>query len=285
MIRKTQTITGETLIPPQAVISLYRREIVNMVIEMIKDYRPLLALFSEKHDQMAMDDNTWITTDMEKRLDKLGKKWRDAFEEFAQNKSKRMVQKVLKQSDLQIKRVLRDWFAQKRWQLIPDTIPVQMQQTIKAHVAENVSLITSIATQYHERITGAVYRAITGVGTYRQLQRDFIKFGNMSSRRAKLVASDQVHKTFITLSARRMASLGIKRFMWKHGHSKEPRPYHIRFWDGQSGKNDGHPNGLNGFIFTLENPPVINEKTGEHGLPGRLPYCSCRMAPVFDDAE
>lgn len=261
---------------------MYGREISGMVALMIKDYRQLLGLYNDKQGQLAMDAETWLTTDMEKRLAKLGKKWAEIFAAFAADKSKRMVAKVLKLSDMQLKSALKDFYADKRWELIAGTIPTPMQQTIKAHVADNVALIKSVAQQYHERITGAVYRAITGEGSFGQLRRDFIKYGNMSSRRAKLIASDQVHKTFTTLAARRMASLGIAKYKWVHGHSKEPRPYHAEMWDGVSGKKDGHPNGLNGFIFTLENPPIINEKTGERGLPGRLPFCSCRLAPVLE---
>lgn len=215
----------------------------------------------------------------------MGKQWADKFKEFAQKVSKSMILKVLRSSNLQIKTALRDYFAQKKWELIGDNIPVPMQQTMKAHVAENVNLITSIANQYHERITGSVYRAISGDGSFGELKRDFIKYGGMSSRRAKGIASDQVHKAFVTLSARRMASLGIEKVRWIHGHPKEPRPYHARHWDGKSGIKDGRPNGLDGYIFSLDNPPIINEKTGERGLPGRLPFCSCSFEPVIAEFE
>ena len=282
MARHQQTAVGGTLVPPQAIIRTYSREIVGMVNDMIKEYRELLTVYKNKQGQMAMDaDTSWLSTDMERRLRRLGNKWYDAFEQFAEDKSKVMVLKVLKNSDLQLKSILKDWLATKRWELIADTIPTPIRQTMKAHVAENVSLIKSIAQQYHERISGAVYRAITGEGSLNQLRRDFTKYSNMSTRRAKLIASDQIHKTFTTLAARRMASVGITRYKWIHGHSHEPRAYHIRPWNGKPAP-DGRPNGLNGYIFSLEEPPVIDERTGERGLPARLPFCSCRMAPVFD---
>lgn len=283
MVVQRRTIAGTKLIPPRAIIDAYGREIARMVRDMIKDYRNLLVLYKDKHYQVAMDaDNSWLTTEVQERLDKLGREWSDKFKEFAKRESKSMVLKTLRNSDLQIKSALKDYFSKKKWELIGLTIPVPMQQVIKAHVAENVSLITSIAQQYHERIAGSIYRAITGDGAFNQVKRDFIKYSGMSSRRAKLIASDQVHKTFVTLSARRLQNLGINKVRWVHGHSKEPRPYHIRPWDGISGKRDGRPNGLNGFIFDLSNPPVINEKTGEHGLPSRLPFCSCSMEPVLE---
>lgn len=286
MATRARVYTGQALRPPRAVIDLYGREIVRMVRDMIKSYQDLLTLYRDKSYQVSMDsDSSWLVTDVDARLKKLGKEWEEKFKLFAQLESKKMVLKVLKSSNLQLKTALRDYFAQKKWELIGEKIPVAMQQTMKAHVAENVSLITSIANQYHERIAGSVYRAISGDGSFGQLKRDFMKYSSMSSRRAKLIASDQVHKAFVTLSARRLTSLGIEKVRWVHGHPKEPRPYHARAWDGVSGLKDGHPNGLDGYVFSLDNPPVIDERTGERGLPSRLCYCSCSFEPVIAEFE
>ena len=113
----------------------------------------------------------------------------------------------------------------------------------------------------------------------------FISADNFEALIRAASSSSPAVNFFNTLSARRMASVGINKVRWIHGFPKEPRPYHARVWDGKSGKKDGHPNGLNGFIFSLDNPPIIDEKTGERGLPGRLPFCSCRMEPVIDEYE
>lgn len=275
-----------TLVPPVAIQRVYGRKIAAIVRDMIKSYQPLLDLYKSKSPQMAMDaDGAWLSTDVEKLLKKLQSYWDNYLDENAQKIAKDMINKVLRNSNLQVQNALKNYIAKERWELIRDKIPVPMQQAIKSHIAENVSLIKSVANQYHERIAGAIYRAITGTGTLTNLRREFLKYGKMSERRAKLITSDQVNKVFNTLSARRMASVGINKVRWIHGFPKEPRPYHARVWDGKSGKKDGHPNGLNGFIFSLDNPPIIDEKTGERGLPGRLPFCSCRMEPVIDEYE
>ena len=54
--------------------------------------------------------------------------------------------------------------------------------------------------------------------------------------------------------------------------SKEPRPHHIT----------EAPNGLNHGIFDLDDPPIIDPRTGERGYPGQLPYCRCVMCAVVD---
>ena len=154
---------------------------------------------------------------------------------------------------------------------------------MKASIQENVALIKSLPLQYEERVRGAVYRAVAGGGTLKSLKKELMKYAGMEERRAKLVAGDQTHKAFVSIAAKRMESVGVKKYMWVHTlMGKTHRPYHLRKWDGVSGKKNGHPNGLNGFIFDIHNLPIIEEKTGERGLPGQLPFCHCKLAPVID---
>lgn len=276
-----KNIVGNTLIPPQAIIRAYARELRSMVHQMIKAYRPLITIYKEKRDQMAFDarEGEWLTTAVEERLNKLGKEWADKFREFAQAKSKTMVLKVLRNSDLQVKQALKDYFSQKKWELIGESIPVPMQQVMKASIANNVSLITSIAIQYHQQVSGALYRAIAGQGTLEELQTEFFKYSNLSYRRTKNICNNEIHKAFTQLAAQRMNDVGITKVKWVHDSPETPRPFHIRQWDGHSHGNS--LNGLNGYIFELSNPPLIDPKTGRHGLPADLYGCKCRLAPVL----
>ena len=66
-----------------------------------------------------------------------------------------------------------------------------------------------------------------------------------------------------------MQGLGVKKFKWLHSMGgKEPRPL--------------HKNVLNGNVYSFDDPPVIDERTGERGLPGVLINCRCRMLPVIE---
>lgn len=278
-------VINKAFVPPYAVEMAYRNAIMGLIKDMIKDYRVLFGIYKDKKDQIAMDDGTWLTTDVQKRLDKLGKKWEERFKVFAEGKSPEMVKKVLKSTDLQLKSILKDYFADVRFELLD--MPVALKQVINAHVAENVSLIKSIAPQYLDRVQGALSRAITGSGSLKQLEMEVAKYSRKELSRAKLIAHDQIHKVFNTMVARRCNQLGIQKMQWYHSHAgKEPRPYHIRKWDGVSGIKDGHPNGLNGFIFDLGHLPVIQEEDAKHkeirGLPAQLVNCRCFMKPVIE---
>jgi SPP1 gp7 family putative phage head morphogenesis protein len=72
----------------------------------------------------------------------------------------------------------------------------------------------------------------------------------------------------------RMKKAGVTKFMWLHSAGgKVPRPLHI--------------DELNGNIYSLDDPPIIDEKTGIRGLPGTIYNCRCVMVPIieFDEPE
>ena len=230
----------------------------------------------------------WLTTDIQDRLELLGKKWEERFAVWAENQSPRVVKRVLKTSDTQIKRALIHFYSGERLELIGQVIPTPLKQSMKMHIIENVSLIKSVQSQYHERIVGAVSRSITNAGSIKSLTEEIYKYGDMSMRRANLIALDQTRKMYSNLTIRRFEQVGITKVKWLHTHKKETaRPYHIRQWDGVSGLKDGHPNGLNGFIFDIDKPPVIQEATKTQpeirGYPAQLPFCQCVMRAIIEE--
>ena len=40
---------------------------------------------------------------------------------------------------------------------------------------------------------------------------------------------------------------------------------------------------LNGKIFSWDNPPIIDERTGERGNPAEAYNCRCKAIPIIDD--
>lgn len=273
------------LVPPMIIARKYAGELLRLVHEMVIDYWSVVNIYKDKRGQLV-EDATWGINDLDDRLNKLDKKWQERFREYAKENSPKVVEKVLRQTDLQLKETLKDWFAEKRFMLFDRVIPNPLRQVMKASIEENVNYISDLPARYSNRVRGAVYRVVTSSGTLKDLKMSLRKYAGMSERHAKLVASDQINKAFNAMAMHRMAEAGITKYMWTYTYaSKTPRDYHKRRWDGQSGKKDGHPNGLNGFIFEKGHNPVIDEKTGETGLPGQLPYCRCKLSPVitFED--
>ena len=155
-------------------------------------------------------------------------------------------------------------------------------QTARRIVRENVSLIRSIPhldiIKAEQKILG-YFRLKT---TREQLARYFYKIaqGAISSERAKFIADDQINKATERMLVEKWRKNGITMVRWVHSGMDEPRPYHREKWNGKSGLFDRRPNGLNGFVFPIDFPPVINKHTGERGYPGQLPNCHCHLEPV-----
>jgi SPP1 gp7 family putative phage head morphogenesis protein len=145
-------------------------------------------------------------------------------------------------------------------------------EVTKAAIKQNVALIKSIPAKYFEQIESAVMRSIqTGKGL-KDLQPEIQKIGKVSKDRAALIARDQTAKATTAINKARMSGLGIRKFEWLHSAGeKHPRELHIT----------PAPAGLNHGIFEIDNPPIIDERTGERGLPGQLINCKCRMVPVI----
>lgn len=146
---------------------------------------------------------------------------------------------------------------------------------MKASIANNVALIKSIPQEYFTKLQGEVFTSIQQGQGLKDVLGAVEHLGRVTHTRARLIARDQTSKATTSLNEARMKALGVKEFEWLHsagGH--EPRPLHIGT--------------LNHKIFRFDDLPIIDEHTGERGLPGQLINCRCRMIPVIkfgtDDA-
>lgn len=137
----------------------------------------------------------------------------------------------------------------------------------KASVAENVGLIKSIASEYLTKVQGAVMRSITTGNGLQDLVPALEQYEGQTHRRARNIALDQTRKVYNSVNKGRMQAIGIKKFQWHHSAGgANPREDHIEM-DGQ--------------IYSFDALPVIDQRTGERGIPGQAPNCRCTMSPVF----
>ena len=174
--------------------------------------------------------------------------------------------------------------AQKRFRLEINakTDKLELSQFEDA-IEDNVNLIKTIPAKYFDKIGKAVELRTVGKMTRGALVKRIKELGNVTQRRAELIADDQTAKVTERMMLQRCRNAGIKRVMWVHSSiSMHPRDYHKTRWDGHTGKFNGKPNGLNGYIFNIDNPPVIDKKTGERGYPAELINCRCFLTPVIE---
>lgn len=147
-------------------------------------------------------------------------------------------------------------------------ITPDMAEVLNASIVENVSLIKSISIEYLGGVQQAVMRSITTGRGLADLQPYLEKHKGITERRARMIALDQTRKAYNNLNRGRLEKLGLTKFEWRHtSGSKHPRPLHIRY---------------NGKIFSFDDLPIIDENTGERGIPGQAINCRCRIRPVIE---
>lgn len=146
-----------------------------------------------------------------------------------------------------------------------------LSEIVKSIVAENVSLIKSVADVYLSNVQKAVLRSITFGKGLSELVPQLQKFQGMTERHAENLALDQTRKAYNSINKARMEKVGVKKFKWLHsGGGQKPRQDHID---------------MNGNIYSFDDLPVIDKNTGERGIPGQAINCRCRMSPVIEFNE
>ena len=146
-------------------------------------------------------------------------------------------------------------------------------------ISDFVSLIKTIPPDLHPRIERYIVRVFNGTADREGLIRYLHDNCGVSEARARMIADDQIAKAAERMRVEKWRSHGKDYVRWVHAGASDPRDYHLRDWDGISGA-DGRPNGLNGFVFELSNPPVIDLVTGERGYPAQLVNCHCYLEPI-----
>lgn len=152
-----------------------------------------------------------------------------------------------------------------------------LEHLLRSRIGDNVDLITRIPQEYLTKVKADVYASIApgGAGLKDLIPVMEERYGE-AKRWARQVAMDQTRKAYSDINVERCHTVGVTKAEWIHTMgSNKPRIYHMT----------RAPAGLNGLIFELKNPPVIDLKTGERGLPGHAYFCHCTMRPIVSFAE
>ena len=108
--------------------------------------------------------------------------------------------------------------------------------------------------------------AIDGKGTKSIAEYIQHEFG-VSARHAKFLARNESAMATTSYLESKYKDEGMTEFKWHTNLDGRERPLHRE---------------LNGKIFRFDNPPIIDERTGEKGLPAQTYNCRCTMSPVIN---
>lgn len=264
--RGSHTFEGRPLSPPDVVEAKLHAALQRMTEEMTRaTVRELVRLYRAPEAPMAMDAS--FTSMAAKLVRKLTEKFTALFTDKAGGLASAWANGINRQAAVGLGQSLKE--VSGGVTLKTDVVSGAVGDVVKASIKQNVALIKSIPREYFLEIEGEVMRSIQSGKGMADLQPYLEKRGDITKKRAALIARDQTSKATTAINTARMQGLGVKKFKWLHSMGgKEPRPL--------------HKNMLNGKVFSFDDPPVIDERTGEKGLPGQLINCRCRMVPVMD---
>lgn len=268
--RKPDLIKGEAINPSAAVASRYYEKLKAIIDQMTDETeRHIKNLFKEEHakEYFAMDAS--ISSQARILTNALFKRFTLSFAAKAKPIAESFADQANSASSTQVHSSIKELSG--GLSLATANLDGQLKDMLSATITENVGLIKSIPQEYLTAVQGAVMRSITQGNGLQDLVPFLEKHKEITLRRAQLIALDQNRKAMNNLSKGRMQNLGLKKFMWLHtGGSQEPRKLHQEY---------------NGNVFSFDDLPVIDERTGERGIPGTAINCRCRMKPViqFDD--
>jgi SPP1 gp7 family putative phage head morphogenesis protein len=269
---RSATMQGTPLIPPQEAERLYRtamqKAIERMTNSYAKELRKTIKPFTTAQDGVAMDANLGGQLDL--MFGRLNKHWGAVFGKFARKLAKTTVERVDRLSKRRLDQSLKELSGGLT--IKTPELPKSMISTLQAATARNVGLIKSIQSKFHDQIAQEV---LNNIGDQQSVFENAKKLvdrvyfhGETTEERARLIARDQVSKMSSEMSAARARSAGITKFKWRHsGGSADPRKLHLEY---------------NNQIFSYDDLPVIDERTGEKGLPGQAINCRCVAIPIIE---
>src|SRR5246127_4742833 len=263
---KVETLRGGPLVVPGAIASdYYRRQeavIARMEREVQREVRKLFTAFAADSADEAYAEDASIASQARILANALRKKWNRVFADIAPKWAEDMTTRTDRSSAQTLGVSLKEMSGQ--FTLKTDVLTGELREVLSATVTENVALIKRVPEKYLNNVEGAVMRSIqTGQGLA-DLVPHLHTYDVQVRNWAKNVALDQTRKCYNGINKGRMEALGVQEYEWLHsGGSNHPREYHRDELDGK--------------IFRFDDPPIIDKRTGERGIPGQLPYCRCTM--------
>ncbi len=270
--RKRATLVGTRLNYNAAQQYKYVAALEDMVKQMVEETnKSYLKLFKSPEAKQYFAQDSSIASLARILANHLAKKFNLLFSKKGKVLAEKMVKGAKKTSDTTLHESIKKLTGGMT--LSTKVLTSTMKDVMTASVAENVALIKSIASEYQQKVQGQVMRSITTGNGLKDLIPALERYQGITERRAKNIALDQTRKAYSSLNKAGMLNVGLREFEWAHsGGGRDPREDHIAM-DGQ--------------IYSFDNLPVIDQRTGTTGIPGQAPNCKCTMIPVvrFDEGQ
>ncbi len=247
--------------PNAGIEANYRRRLQALISQMQRSYLYWLrAQYRATPPRLATDASP--AAELQKELKRLGLQWEKRFDKAAEELGKYFAKSASKRSDAALRSILKKGGWSVRFKMTAG-----MRDIVDATVHENVSLIKSIANQYHTEVEGLVMRSVTAGRDLGALTKELEKRYGITRRRAALIALTQNNMATSAFQRVRQLELGISKAVWLHSHAaRDPRKTHLanngKVYDIKTGWFDPDP------------------KVRRYIWPGQLIYCKCQSKAI-----
>ncbi|MBB3808766.1 phage minor head protein [Pseudochelatococcus contaminans] len=138
-------------------------------------------------------------------------------------------------------------------------------EVMRARMAEQVRLITSLPSEAAQRVHDLTIEGITQGTRASEIAKKIMEAGDVTASRANMIARTEVSRTATLLTQARAEYVGSDGYIWRTSGDSDVRPSH----KAMNGK----------FVRWSELP----ELDGMVGHAGALPNCRCYPEPVIPD--
>jgi uncharacterized protein with gpF-like domain len=243
-------------------------EVLALYDEMAKDVDSTLSPMldtrkAEKLVSYATDAS--ITETVEQKIAMLRRRWDARFAKLSEKFTSQLVNYSKGATARGLNRTLKD--AGLKQTIKVNSMSQRTRDIISAASAESTKMIKTISTEYMDSASSALNYSVTqqsaNLSELKSFFNDSLKNQYRTHKnKAKNLALDQTTNIFNSLTYERMRDASMTKYIWRHrSGSQNPREY--------------HKNVLNGQTFDINDPPVIDQKTGQKGNPGQTFHCGC----------
>lgn len=184
--------------------------------------------------------------------------------------------------------VLRPWAEQAAWRMVDDTsravsrnwriYSAQMGRELRREIeeadtgpamrallAEQVQLITSLPTEAAERVQKIATESLITGARFDQLRDEILRTGDVTASRATTIARTETSRASSVLTEVRARAVGSTGYIWRSHRDRRTRPSH---------------RAMNGQFVAWDSPPTLDKLTGHAGC---VPNCRCFAVPVLPE--
>lgn len=153
--------------------------------------------------------------------------------------------------------------------IVPDLTQKQKEEIAKNYTDNMQFYVRKWSLERIPEMRRKVQAAILDGFREEQVRKMLEKEYHIGVDKAKFLAQNETSIMIAELKKATYTQMGFEEFIWNTILDARERPLHRK---------------LNGKIFRFDNPPVIDERTGQRGLPGETYNCRCGLTPIRRDS-